>query len=264
MVERPQRGKKKHKLLGNHQRSWLWGRHLVTEVLSAGRWPMLELYLADDLPEALLESTRKQIAGTDCGLEVVSRERLGELSHTSEHQGFLARVGPYPYLPPEELLKNSSDDGVWLVLVGIQDPHNLGAILRSAEVFGVTGVFLGEHGQTGINTQVARSSAGAVNRLKIARVPEFLPLLDQLRALQIQTIATTLASAVPLADCKLTGHVALLVGNEGTGLPEEILAHSMTRVRIPQTGTLNSLNVAAATAVCLYEIQRQRLAGPSR
>lgn len=261
MVARAPGGKATTKtLLSNHQRSWLWGRNLVLETLAGGRWPVHELYLASDLAddEASVALAHAEAAGPKLKTSRAARRRLEQLCGAADHQGYLAQVGEYPYMTPDVLRADARPTPLWLILDGIQDPFNLGAMLRSAEVFGVDGVFLGARGQTGVNSLAARSSAGAVNRLGIARVPSLPALVTELRREAVRIIGTGLQADYALDVCDFTGPTALVIGNEATGLSREVAAACNMLAKIPQTGGLNSLNAAAAAAVCLYEAQRQR------
>ncbi len=136
------KGTSKKPLLASHQRSWLWGRNLVLETLAAGRWPIHELYLADDLGADATAAALAQVQAQAPKLKPgrASRSRLAQLCGEADHQGYLARVGPYPYVPAETLRTQARTPSLWLILDGVQDPYNLGAMLRSAEVFGVDGV----------------------------------------------------------------------------------------------------------------------------
>jgi 23S rRNA (guanosine2251-2'-O)-methyltransferase len=131
-------------------------------------------------------------------------------------------------------------------------------MLRSAEVFGVDGVFLGAQGQAGVNSLAARSSAGAVNRLGIARVENVSALIGEMRREAVRVVGTSVDGDYAFEACDLTGPSALVIGNEATGLSPQVAMACNMLAKIPQTGTLNSLNAAAAAAVCLYEAQRQR------
>ena len=245
------------KLLASHQRSFLWGRHLVLETLQAGRWPIIELYLAEDIDGESLRAVERATAGR-LAIRRATRKRLTELCRASEHQGFLIQVGAYPYVTLEALLERAGAAPLLLVLDGVQDPFNLGAMLRSAEVFGVTGVILAEAGQAGVNSLAARASAGAVNRLAICRVEALPAALAELRDRKISVIGTHMSAPKGIEDCDLAKPCALVIGNEGAGLAPETLALCDRLAKIPQSGGLNSLNAAAAAAVCLYEAQRQR------
>lgn len=244
-------------LLAGHQRSWLWGRHLVLETLQAGRWPVAELYLAEDLDADTLALVQAATGGK-LALRRATRKRLTNLCHAGDHQGLLAQVGPFPYVGLEALLARASAAPLYLILDGIQDPFNLGAMLRSAEVFGASGVILGGAGQAGVNSLAARASSGAVNRLDICRVDDLATAIAALRARGVAVIGTHLKGQRPLHDCDLTRKAALVIGNESAGLSTATIALCDQLATIPQAGGLNSLNAAAAAAVCLYEAQRQR------
>jgi 23S rRNA (guanosine2251-2'-O)-methyltransferase len=148
--KRQAKGKSRKKpLLASHQRSWLWGRNLVQETVAGGRWRIHELYLADDVAaEAAGCMTQAQAAGVKPTR--ATRTRLTQLCGAPDHQGYGARVGEYPYVPADVLRAEARAPVLWLILDGVQDPYNLGAMVRSAEVFGVDGVFLGAQGQAGI------------------------------------------------------------------------------------------------------------------
>jgi len=254
---RPAKSKKKP-LLASHQRSWLWGRNLVQETIAGGRWRIHELYLADDV---VAEATAclAQVQASGLKPTRASRTRLTQLCGAQDHQGYVARVGEYPYVTVEALRAEARAPVLWLILDGVQDPFNLGAMLRSAEVFGVDGVFLGAQGQAGVNSLAARSSAGAVNRLGIARVENLSSLIGVLRReAVVRVVGTSVDGDYALDACDLTGPSALVIGNEATGLSPEVAAACNMLAKIPQAGALNSLNAAAAAAVCLYEVQRQR------
>ena len=253
---RPTKSKKKP-LLASHQRSWLWGRNLVRETLAGGRWRIHELYLADDVAaEAAACMAQAQASGLKPAR--ASRTRLAQLCGAPDHQGYVARVGEYPYVPADTLRTEARAPALWLILDGVQDPFNLGAMLRSAEVFGVDGAFLGAQGQAGVNSLAARSSAGAVNRLGIARVESLPGLIGLLRREAVRVVGASIDGDYALDACDLTGPTALVIGNEATGLSPEVAAACNMLAKIPQAGVLNSLNAAAAAAVCLYEAQRQR------
>lgn len=247
---------KSKKLLANHQRSWIWGKHLVQETLAAGRWPIVELILGEQFSERDLSGVLKNAKGVQPTF--ANTRRLTQLCGSEEHQGWIARVGPYPYVPVEELLEGQPKDPIWLLLEGIQDPYNVGTILRSAEVFGVTGVCLGGRGQTGINSLSARSSVGAVNRLRISRADRLLEVIEELKRRKVTVVGTSLEATQSFEAVDCRRGMAIVIGNEGRGVSAEVLGVCSLQAKIPQPGTLNSLNVAAAAAIVCYEVQRQR------
>jgi len=260
-MERSKRGKGKRKLLGSHQRSWVWGRRLILEILRGGRWGIAELLLAEDLPESERDEAGDLAEAQGTPVRTEPGERLRALCHSAEHQGYLAKMLEFPYADPEETLARLADPNqprpFHVLLDRVQDPHNFGAIIRSAEVLGVDAVWIGSRDQVGVTSMVARSSAGAVNRIPIARAPDVLALAGQLRELGLALVAATEKGAVDCTAHDFATPTALILGNEGEGIAPEILALCDARVRVPQSGAIGSLNVAAAAAVLFYEARRQ-------
>ena len=261
MVERSGRAKGKslkQKLLGSHQRCWIWGRNLVCETLRGGNWPILELYLANDLAADELR-TATELAGTyQTQLHVEDRERLTQLAHTAEHQGYLAKMPPFPYLSAEKILQQQAALPLYLILDSIQDPYNLGAMLRSAEVFGVDGVFIGTERQVGVTSLVARSSAGAVSRVPLAQALDLVQLATTLRSQGIFVAGASETGSIELSAFDFRRPAAVVIGNEGAGISAALRACCDAFVRIHHAGAISSLNAAAAAAVVLYEAGRQR------
>lgn len=261
MVERPRGGKRKQqkkKLLASHQRSWLWGRNLVQETLAAARWPILELYLADELPDDQLEQAQSVAERNGVEPERVTREAIERLCHSSEHQGFLAKMGPFPYQDAGQLLDDAGTCPMYLILDSIQDPYNFGAIVRSAAVLGVNGVFIAEQRQVPVTSMVARSSAGGVNHVPISQVADLAELIHRLRDRSIQVIAASEKSDVGLTECDFRQPTAVVIGNEGEGISPDVLAKCSALAKIPLSGDLGSLNAAVAAALFCYEAWRQR------
>jgi 23S rRNA (guanosine2251-2'-O)-methyltransferase len=242
-------------VLGSHQRCWVWGRRAVVEILQAGRWPVLELHLADRLPADEAESARQLAASVDVVAEPI--ERLAQLCGSQEHQGYVARMPPFPY-DDAAALAGSPGASLWLLLDALQDSYNFGAVLRSAEVFGADGVFVGPSRQAEVNSLVARSSAGAVNHVRIAKAPDLVELAARLRRQGVRLVAASEKSPRPVHACDLNVPTALVIGNEGTGIRPELLAACDEHVTIPQRGRVGSLNAAVAAGILLYEARRQR------
>jgi 23S rRNA (guanosine2251-2'-O)-methyltransferase len=167
---------------------------------------------------------------------------------------------PYPYVDASDLLRRRPQTPLYVVLDRIQDPYNFGAIVRSAEVLGVDGMFVAEQNQCAVTSLVARTSAGAVNYLEIARVPDFVALARQLSHTGVRLIAASQHAECRLFDCNLKGSAALVIGNEGEGIADELLQCCDVRVSIPQSGHVDSLNAAVSAGILFYEASRQRSA----
>lgn len=260
MVGRKPRKTKPKRLMGSHNRSWLWGHHLVRETLAAGRWPIVELRLSEDLAAAERETVTAIAAGRSIPVAIDSSDRLRQLCGASDHQGYLARMRPFPFATIEELLGGLSANPVLALLDGIQDPHNFGAIVRSAEVLGVEGILVPQTNQSDVTAIVARSSAGAVNHLPLARTED---LADAARRLREQhglriIAADHRAERLPF-EHDWAAPAAIIIGNEAAGVSEPMRQVCDDLVRIPQAGRTESLNAAVAAGILFYEIRRQRL-----
>jgi 23S rRNA (guanosine2251-2'-O)-methyltransferase len=263
-------------LAGNHQRSWLWGRHAVLETLKAGRWPIVELFVDANQPQTELAEVERLAEPLDIEMELADSDRLTQLSQTYEHQGFLARMGEFPCEDSESMMQaartatqhvasNSAASAsarlppLFVVCDRIQDAHNFGAILRSCDAMKLDGIVIGERYQSSITPHVARSSAGAVNHQRIFRVPLLTEAVAMLKQAQFQIIAATEKSATTLWDADLSRPTVVLIGSETSGIASELLAHCDTHVAIPMLGGVNSLNAAVAAGIVLYECRRQQM-----
>ena len=259
MVERYRRRKRQPKLLGSHQKCWLWGRHVVLETLRAARWPVIEVHVSDSLSAEDLAFAEQWSQSHDATLSVEPNERLTNLCHSREHQGFLAKMAEFPCDRVEDVLSVEKRQPLFAILDGVQDPHNFGAVIRSANVLGVDALFVAARGQVEVTAQVARSSAGAVNHLRIAKADDLVKLAEQLRSRGVRVIGTSQRAAQAIGDCDLTRATAIVIGNEGTGIRDELLAICDERVTIPQFGAVESLNAAVSAGILFYEAQRQRM-----
>lgn len=246
--------------MGSHQRCWVWGRNVVVETLEAGRWKPLELRVSDALPPAQLTAAQRLAEAAGIGLHVEPPARLTQLCKSSGHQGYLAKMPPFPYDDAEALLVSRRASPLYLALDGIQDPFNFGAMLRSAEVLGVDAVFVGRSRQVEVTSHVARSSSGAINHVRIAQVDDLAEWIGRLKSNGVAAIgASEKASRSPDA-LDFRGPTLLVLGNEGTGLTPSVFAACDQHVRIPQSGRVSSLNAAVAAGILFYEAHRQRLA----
>lgn len=259
-MERRNRGRGKKRLLGSHQKCWIWGRNAVVETLAAGRWEILELHLSSSLGSAEIEEALA--LAKRCGLQphVGSPESLTDLCRSSEHQGYLAKMTDFPYSEEDSVCRGLPPQATVALLDSLHDPYNFGAILRSAEILGVSAVFIGEREQVGVTSMVVRSSAGAVNRVPVVRVESLAAVASRLKERGLRVAAASEKGSKPVFECRLAGAVAVIVGNEGRGISDELIAVCDEVVKIPQVGNIGSLNAAVAASLVFYEILRQRLA----
>lgn len=260
MVERRRRGQKQPKLLGSHQKCWLWGRNAVLETLSAGKWPALELALAADLPAGELKRAQTLAERRGIPVSIEPAEALQRRCRSPEHQGYVAKMPPFPYDDADSLLRNRPQRPLYVVLDSIQDPHNFGAIVRSAEVMAFDAVFIAETGQVGVTSAVARSSAGAVNHVPIARAGDLPGLARRLKQLDVRLVGASEKAEINIIDCDLTRPVAIVIGSEATGISPELADLCDETARIPQYGRVGSLNAAVSAGILFYEARRQRAA----
>jgi 23S rRNA (guanosine2251-2'-O)-methyltransferase len=227
----------------------VYGRRAVREALR-GRREVLEVWATERAAKAepwLAEAAPK----------VKAERELTERAGTRDHQGVLALVGPYPYADAYELA--ASDRPLLAVLDRVTDPRNLGAVARSAEGAGATGIVVPAHGSAVVTPAVARASAGAVEHLPIAVVTNLARYLQEVKGGELWVYgAAGEATARPMWDTDLTGGVAIVLGAEGKGLRPLVRRMCDALVSIPLTGVVESLNVSVAAAVLLYEARRQR------
>jgi 23S rRNA (guanosine2251-2'-O)-methyltransferase len=203
----------------------------------------------------------------EAGLRVerVPRERLTTLADGGVHQGVVAELRGFRYVELHDILEAAEASGrpaLVVVLDGIQDPHNLGAIIRSAHALGAHGVVMGKDRAVPVTGVVAKASAGAVEHCPVARVVNISRALEELKEAGLWTAAADPESKEPLWGARLDGPLALIVGAEGAGVREGVLKHCDFRLGIPMAGQVGSLNASVSAAILLYEVARQRGVGP--
>lgn len=254
---------RRRQLDASHQRSWLSGRHAIMEMVSAGVWPYRRLCVTEDAREHLPAPLMSQESSAGPVVEVVTADRLTELSGSRHHQGMAAQMGPFPYRTADELRElvqsHSTASGLPLLVVvcdRIQDGHNLGAILRSCDAMAVTAVVIGEREQTGVTPQVARASAGAVNHLPIVRVDELSDASAVLQESGLDLLAASEKASMSVGDVDCSRATALIIGSEARGVAPSLLAQCDRQVSIPMLGRVGSLNAAVAAGILLYEFRR--------
>lgn len=235
----------------------LAGRNPIREAIKSGRDIERLLVAKGELSgsarEIVMMAREQHIV-----VQTVDRVRLDEI--TGQHQGMIAFASAFRYSTVEDMLalaKERGEDPLLVILDGLTDPHNLGAIIRSAECAGAHGVIVPERRAVGLTPAAVKASAGAVEYLPVARVGNLTRMLESLKKEGIWIAAADMGGeAYTSAD--LTGPLALVVGGEGSGVSRLVLEHSDRRVALPLLGKIDSLNASVATGVLLYEIRRQR------
>lgn len=251
-------GKRLTRKLGNHNRSWIWGRHAVLETLRVGSWVPLAVQRSPRCPAEIAAEVIGICQRQHIDCRDVTDAAMSKTCRAEDHQGLAAEMPEFPYANLEQLLTQPTPRTSWLVLDGIQDSFNFGAMVRTAVELGLDAVLIGTAGQAGVNSQVARSSAGGVNHVPIVQVATLADGIRRLKDHHVQIIAASEKADALLQDADLTFATAIVIGNEGRGVSEDVWSLCDTHVRIPTTGQLGSLNAAVAAAIVGYELMRQR------
>lgn len=240
----------------------VYGVNPVRELLRAGGEGLSELWLAEGGSRGPAFAELERL-GRAAGAKVRSspRAKLDRLAGSDRHQGVVAVVADFRYASLDALVAASAADGeaaLLVVLDGVEDPQNLGAVIRSACAFGARGVIVPKDRAAGITPAVAKASAGAVERCPVARVTNLAKTIEGLKEAGIWSVALAADAERPLRDVDLTAPTALVLGNEGAGIRPLVRRTCDIAARIPMKGEIDSLSVSAAAAVCLYEVARQR------
>ncbi len=236
------------------------GRNAVSEAIRSGR-TINKVFLADgDTDRAL---GRLAAMAKDAGAVVVriDRRRLNEMSLTGAHQGIIASVAVHGYATIDEILAAAEAKGEAPLIVlcdELSDPHNLGAILRTAECAGAHGVIIPKRRSVGLTAVVGKASAGAVEYMPVARVSNIAAAIRELKERGVWVFGTAADGALPLYSADLRGPAAIVIGNEGEGMSRIVAESCDFKVSIPMKGHISSLNASAAAAILLYEAVRQR------
>jgi 23S rRNA (guanosine2251-2'-O)-methyltransferase len=246
----------------------IFGVNPVLEALRANRRVIHEITIADGVRDARLRELIELARVHRVRIHHAPRINLDRLAGHAKHQGVVARIAAGHYAEVEDLLNSvtagagTEEQALFVVLDGIEDPQNLGAVLRTAECAGVDGVFLPERRAAGLTESVARASAGAIEHVPVARVTNLSRLIDQLKERNVWVVGTAAEARLNYTDWDWNRASAIVMGSEGVGLHRLVREHCDELVKIPVFGRIESLNVSVATGIVLYEAVRQRsLAG---
>jgi 23S rRNA (guanosine2251-2'-O)-methyltransferase len=240
----------------------VFGVRPVEEVCRARPREVAVVYVAEGHRAG--EIDRAIAVARDRGISVQVRPRavIAELAgRAATHQGIAAVVGAYRYASLDDMLERAKAAGeppLLVLLDGVTDPHNVGAVVRSAEVLGGHGVILPERAAAPVSGAAVKASAGATERFLVAQVPRLLATIDDLRSRGVRVLGATVQRAEPVQAVDLTGPVAFVLGSEGRGTREAVARRCDGLVMVPQRGQVASLNVSVAGAILLYEAMRQR------
>jgi len=255
---------------GGHGGEWLYGRRPVLEALRAGRRRFDELRVSATAREDCSEEELSEIAALARAAHVApapsDRKSLNDLLGPVNHQGVALRCGPYPYAPLDELLagggdEDEGDDALLLILDHVEDPQNLGSLIRSADAAGAVGVVIPEDRAAAVTPAAVRASAGAAEHLPVARVVNVARALEEAKAAGFWITGLDFGPDARDYDAiDYAGRVALVVGNEGRGVSRLVRDKCDFIATLPMAGYVASLNAAVAGAIAMFEVQRQRRA----
>lgn len=242
----------------------IYGFSPVLEALRAGRRRINKILIASGTNPARVSELVETARSSRVGIEKRDRRQLDELTDFANHQGVVALLAESSragnYTSSDQILDSLGECPLLVLLDGIEDPHNLGAILRTCECAGVDGVFIPEHRAAGLNETVAKTSAGAIEYVRVARVTNLVPLIGELKDRGILVVGVEGGTAQSYHRFDFASPLALVFGSEGRGLRRLVRERCDAVISIPMKGNLNSLNVSVAAGVVLFEALRQRAA----
>jgi 23S rRNA (guanosine2251-2'-O)-methyltransferase len=238
------------------------GRNAVLEALKSSRRQIVELMISESSDDRRLRAAMKIARRKGIRVSFHSRKELDELAHGLNHQGIIAVASPMEYSPLDEIIERAFLPGTQpliVVLDHIQDPHNLGAIIRTAEAVGAHGVVIPKKRAVGVTPAVVKTSSGATDHIPIARVSNIVQSLERLKDKGVWTIGLIPDADRTIYQVDLTGPIALVIGGEGEGISRLVSERCDLLASIPMSGKVGSLNASVAAAVAMYEVFRQRL-----
>ena len=236
------------------------GRNAVTEAFRSGK-TVDKLFLQDGVRDAGVSSIVRFAKKQDTVISYVSKKLLDEMSETGKHQGVIARISAYEYSTLDdifELAEKKNEQPFVFLLDEIVDPHNLGAIIRTADVCGAHGVIIPKNRAVGLTPTAVKASAGAISYIPVVKVTNLKNTIDELKKKGMWFACADMKGTV-MYDCDLTGSIGLVIGNEGSGVSRLVKDNCDYIVSIPVRGSIDSLNASVAAGVLAYEIVRQRM-----
>ena len=234
------------------------GRNAVLEAFRSGR-TIDKLFVLDGCQDGPVRTILREARKYDTIINYVPRERLDQISETGKHQGVIAYAAAYEYAEVEDMLKAAEEKGEppFLILLD-EDPHNLGAIIRTANLAGAHGVIIPKRRAAGLTATVAKTSAGALNYTPVAKVTNLTATMEDLKKKGMWFVCADMGGEL-MYKMNLKGSIGLVVGNEGEGVGKLVREHCDMVASIPMMGDIDSLNASVAAGVLAYEIVRQRL-----
>ncbi|MCI2049206.1 MAG: 23S rRNA (guanosine(2251)-2'-O)-methyltransferase RlmB [Lachnospiraceae bacterium] len=236
------------------------GRNAVIEAFRSGR-TIDRLYILSDTHDGAIMTIKREAAKHGTQIRYVDRARLDAMSETGSHQGVIADAAVYAYAEMEDLFslaEKKGEDPFFLLLDNIEDPHNLGAIIRTANTVGAHGVIIPKDRAVGLTAVVAKASAGALNYTPVVKVTNMAVTIEQLKKRGMWFVCADM-DGTPMTKLSLTGPLGLVIGAEGSGVSRLVKEKCDMTASIPMRGEIDSLNASVAAGVLAYEVLRQRL-----
>lgn len=236
------------------------GRNAVIEAFRAGK-TIDKVYVLDGCQDGPITTIKREAKKQDAIIKFVPKERLDQMSETGKHQGVIAYAAAYEYAQVEDILRAAKEKGeppFLFLLDNIEDPHNLGAIIRTANLVGAHGVIIPKNRAAGLTATVARTSAGALNYTPVAKVTNLNKTIQELKQQGLWFVCADM-SGTQMYQLDLKGPIGMVIGNEGEGVSRLVRENCDMVASIPMKGDIDSLNASVAAGVLAYEILRQRL-----
>ncbi len=236
------------------------GRNTVIEAFRSGK-PIDRLFLQDGVQDGPIQTIKREARKQDTMIRFVAKERLDQLSETGKHQGVIAYTAAYEYADVADILtaaRSKNEPPFIILLDNIEDPHNLGAIIRTANLAGAHGVIIPKNRAAGLTATVARTSAGALNYTPVAKVTNLGKTIEELKKEGLWFVCADM-NGTTMYQLDLTGPIGLVVGSEGEGVGRLVREKCDFIASIPMKGDIDSLNASVAAGVLAYEIVRQRM-----
>ena len=243
-----------------YQEFTIEGRNAVIEAFRSGK-PIDKVFILDGCQDGPIMTIKREASKHDTLIKYVAKERLDQMSETGKHQGVIAYAAAYEYAQVEDILDNAKSKGeppFIFLLDNIEDPHNLGAIIRTANLAGAHGVIIPKNRAAGLTATVARTSAGALNYTPVAKVTNMAQTIEALKKEGLWFVCADMGGTT-MYDLDLRGAIGLVIGNEGEGVGRLVKEKCDMIASIPMKGDIDSLNASVAAGVLAYEIVRQRL-----
>ena len=236
------------------------GRNAVIEAFRSGK-TIDKVFILDGCQDGPIQTVKREAKKHDCIVQFVKKERLDQLSETGKHQGVIAYAAAYNYAEVEDILaiaREKNEPPFIFLLDMIVDPHNLGAIIRTANLAGAHGVIIPKRGAAGLTATVARTSAGALNYTPVAKVTNMAATIEELKKEGLWFVCADMGGEM-MYNLNLKGAIGLVIGNEGEGVSRLVREKCDYIASIPMKGDIDSLNASVAAGVLAYEIVRQRM-----